>query len=265
MSSHEGTKENIPAYALGGLDPEEAAELEEHLSGCEICQRELASYGSLREAMSLAAPEASLPEGSRERLLERAGSYGSSGSSEPTGSAEPASPDSPDSSGSNVHTLSGRRRDFRRPSRRTWIAAAAAAVLLVAVGAIGTFALTPLLTGPPLEPVAFSEAPPGVEAEANLVAHTWGTETKLAASGLEEGQNYQVTLLSEDGNPVPSGAFIGTGDELIECNLNAALLRENATALVIRAAADGELVLRADLPENPEVADQGLSLAELSP
>lgn len=253
MSSHKEIKKNMPAYALGGLDPDEAAELEEHLSGCEICQRELASYGPLREAMNLAAPEASLPKGSRERLLERAGF------TEPTGSAEPASPDS---SGSNVHSLSDRRRDFRRPSRRTWIAAAAAAVLLVAVGVVGTLTLTPLLTGPPLEPVAFSEVPPGVEAEANLVAHTWGIETKLAASGLEEGQNYQVTLLSEDSNPVPSGAFIGTGDELIECNLNAALLRENATALVVRGA-DDELVLRADLPENPEVADRGPSLAEL--
>ena len=47
---------------------------------------------------------------------------------------------------------------------------------------------------------------------------------------------------------MPSGAFIGTGDEAIECRMNAALLREEATGLEVRTTG-GDLVLDADLPE----------------
>ena len=104
-----------------------------------------------------------------------------------------------------------------------------------------------------MEPVAFSGAPPGVEAEASLIDHTWGTETVLVASGLEDGQTYELTLRDEDGGAVPSGAFIGTGDKPIECRMNAALLREEATGLEVRTA-EGDLVLDADLPrEAPDL------------
>ena len=37
-------RENIPAYALGALDPEEVAALEAHLRTCEVCRDELAAY-----------------------------------------------------------------------------------------------------------------------------------------------------------------------------------------------------------------------------
>jgi anti-sigma-K factor RskA len=37
-------RENIPAYALGALDPEEAAALESHLRTCESCRDELDAY-----------------------------------------------------------------------------------------------------------------------------------------------------------------------------------------------------------------------------
>lgn len=116
--------------------------------------------------------------------------------------------------------------------------------------AVGLFAVVPEVTGPPMEPVAFSEAPAGVEAEASLIDHTWGTETVLVASGLEDGETYRLTLRDEDGEAVPSGAFIGTGERPLECRMNAALLREDATGLEVRTA-EGELVLEADLPEGP--------------
>lgn len=71
--NHEAAIESIPAYALGALDPEEAAAVEEHLRGCEACRRELASYEPLRGDLGLAVPEVPLSEGAKERLLERTG------------------------------------------------------------------------------------------------------------------------------------------------------------------------------------------------
>jgi anti-sigma-K factor RskA len=41
---HVPFRENIPAYALGALDAEEAAALEAHLRTCESCREELAAY-----------------------------------------------------------------------------------------------------------------------------------------------------------------------------------------------------------------------------
>ena len=41
---HVPFRENIPAYAIGALDAEEATALETHLSTCESCREELAAY-----------------------------------------------------------------------------------------------------------------------------------------------------------------------------------------------------------------------------
>lgn len=72
MTNHDGILENLPAYALGGLEPEEARMVEEHLRGCDSCRGELASYELPIHALDLSVPEASPPEGARERLLARA-------------------------------------------------------------------------------------------------------------------------------------------------------------------------------------------------
>ena len=150
-----------------------------------------------------------------------------------------------------------KRRQRRRRVGRSILATAAAALFV----AIGFFALPPLISpGPPLEQVTFSETAAGVEAHANLIAHTWGTETKLVASGLRDGQTYKVALVSGDGALVPSGAFIGTGESPMECNLNAPLLREDVAGLEVRSA-NGELMLYAELPEDAPSAGQESPLA----
>ena len=54
--------ENIPAYALGALDADEARALEAHLETCESCRAELESYAPLRDGLLLAvAPLAPSP------------------------------------------------------------------------------------------------------------------------------------------------------------------------------------------------------------
>jgi hypothetical protein len=42
-----------------------------------------------------------------------------------------------------------------------------------------------------------------------------------------------VTFLRFDGETVPAGTFIGTGDSALQCSLNAALLRADAAAVSV--------------------------------
>ncbi len=119
----------------------------------------------------------------------------------------------------------------------------------------------PLISpGPPLEPVAFSEVAAGVEA--GLISPTRGIETRLVASRLPDGRTYGVTLVSGDGTLVPSGAFSGTADSPVECNLNAPLLRQDVAGLKVRSA-NVELMLYAELPEDAPSAERSPSLAAL--
>jgi len=223
LPEHRYWREMIGAFVLGKLDEGERVALQAHLDGCPACRAEVEELWPVAGALAEAAPE-----------------HVASRESPPADLMEGV-----------LAQVERERKLHRRRQRGRWVGrstlAAAAAALFVAIG----FFLLPSLLAPevPLEPIAFSEEAPGVEAEADLISHTWGTETRLVTSGLKKGQTYRVILLSEDGEEVPSGAFIGTGSEPVECNLNAALLRENAIGLVVRSA-NGEVMLRADLSES---------------
>ncbi len=62
--SHERRREDVAAYAIGALEPDEAAELERHLAGCEQCRRDLRwlapAVSSLGESVERREPPASL-------------------------------------------------------------------------------------------------------------------------------------------------------------------------------------------------------------
>ncbi len=117
MMNHDEIRESLPAYALGGLEPEETRAVEEHLRGCDSCRSELASYEPALHALDLSAPEASPPEGARERLLAR---------------AEPmrASTEEEESEGQTEAP----RQIPRRQSRLPWMLAAASLLLAVLLG-----------------------------------------------------------------------------------------------------------------------------------
>jgi anti-sigma-K factor RskA len=53
---HSPFQENIPAFALGSLDPEEAAPLEAHLQTCESCRAELEAYQRVGSGLLAALP-----------------------------------------------------------------------------------------------------------------------------------------------------------------------------------------------------------------
>lgn len=70
--NHEEFQTDLAAYALGSLDPDEQAALEEHLRDCPECQVILADYEQVVTAYPLTLPERQPPEGALDRLLERA-------------------------------------------------------------------------------------------------------------------------------------------------------------------------------------------------
>lgn len=63
--------ENIPAYALGALDADEAAALETHLQTCDSCPAELAAYRAISNVLLTAVPPQQPPAALRKRLQER--------------------------------------------------------------------------------------------------------------------------------------------------------------------------------------------------
>jgi len=131
-------------------------------------------------------------------------------------------------------------RELRR-SGAALLAAGLAVVLWFAV-----LAPSPPPPRAPREPVAFTLVSAGVDASATLIAHTWGTEVNLVATGLTPGTRYTVVLVGRNGRRVTAGTFIGVSRQPVRCNLNAALLRTDAAELLVTDPRRRQ-VLRADL------------------
>ena len=223
QNDHRYWREMLGAYLLGGLDEDERTALEAHLDGCAECRAELAELRPVAAALADTDPDL----------------------------FETDEPRPPADLQERTLSLIGHARNSelarRRQRRQRSALAAVAAVLLVAVGLLVVW---PQFSAPPQEPLAFSEVAGGVEAEGSLIPHTWGTEASLLIEGLDEGRNYRAAFTTSDGSEVPAGTFIGTEAQPVDCNLNAAVLRENATQLEVRTM-EGELIFEADLPEEP--------------
>ena len=70
-AKHEEILELIPAYALNSLDSDEAARVDQHLPGCEVCQAELAAYTAVVDVLPLAAPDSQPSPALKGRLMEQ--------------------------------------------------------------------------------------------------------------------------------------------------------------------------------------------------
>jgi hypothetical protein len=217
-SAHRVLRESLGSYVLGHLPDQEAGEVRAHLAGCPDCRAELA------EIRPVAAALAGVPRPLR----------------------APATPpvDLADRIDARIRSEERRQRSTSTVRTMALSALSAAAAAVIVVGALGLIRPDPE-PAVPLETVAVTETGP-VRASAGLVAHTWGVEVKLTASGLQPGERYDVTVLGRDGTAFDAGAFVGTDGE-VRCNLNAAVLRDRAAAFVVIDQEGGE-VLRADFP-----------------
>ncbi len=69
MQDHQEILENIPAYALGALDRDDAEQLTAHIANCSECQAELRLYQRTSEQLGLAAAERPAPAEIKDRLF----------------------------------------------------------------------------------------------------------------------------------------------------------------------------------------------------
>lgn len=139
--------------------------------------------------------------------------------------------------------------------RRRWVTPVIAAACLatgVAIGAGGAGMFgSPVPSGPPgtlgaVERIAVSDDARGVDVTAEVVAHTWGTEAYLEASGLDVGETYELVFVGVDGSEFTAGEVLGS-DVPIVCRMNAAVLRGDALRMELRDTTD-VVVAHAELP-----------------
>ncbi|TCJ19924.1 hypothetical protein E0L93_02930 [Rubrobacter taiwanensis] len=212
-------RELIGAYLLGQLEEPERSELRRHLEGCNRCRVEVDELRAVVESLgeSGVRPDESPPPDLEDRVVSRVA-----------------------------------KRDTGGAGVRRAVAVAGIAAALVLLAVLGVFAIVaddePQEFGlGDEEPIEFVVAREEITVEKSVVvAHTWGTELLLEIKGLEPGEVYTVTLERADGELVPAGTFIGVGEVKVDCQLNGAVLREDARSVSITDEA-GEVVLSSEL------------------
>ncbi|MFJ4039278.1 hypothetical protein ACIPVB_14515 [Microbacterium sp. NPDC090007] len=142
-----------------------------------------------------------------------------------------------------------------RPRRRRWLLPTVAAACLVGglvIGVNGPALVQPSApVGPPgtlgaLEPLAVTDDDAGIDVDAQLVAHTWGTEAYLEATGLNVGATYELVFVGVDGTEFPAGEVLGSEVPIV-CRMNAAVPRSETVRLELRDT-QRSVVAHADLP-----------------
>ncbi|MGH9174587.1 MAG: anti-sigma factor [Vicinamibacterales bacterium] len=69
--SHDTFSDDLAAYALGSLEPEDAARLERHLRDCAGCRQALREYDEVMRLLPLGLPPAEPSPGARRELIHR--------------------------------------------------------------------------------------------------------------------------------------------------------------------------------------------------
>jgi anti-sigma-K factor RskA len=201
------TQEELASYAMQGLPPEESASIRAHLQTCATCRTELAQVCGDLALLGLAVEQQPLPEGARERFLNR---IASSPAIKPEGKLAEITP---------ISSKTGRRgAGFWTP----WIAAAAMAIAAISL-AVQNRALNDqvqdqlrLITNlagqaSKAQRVTLTEgkAPAQPGARATYLPERGGLI--LLATNLKplpEGKTYELWVIPADGKaPVPAGLF----------------------------------------------------------
>lgn len=133
------------------------------------------------------------------------------------------------------------------PSRRRllWMGAAAAGGVAAGITGAALVIGDDDAPAPPTEGVAALTTAPGVEAEARLIAHTWGLEVLLDVTGLAPGTAYAMTFVGPTEAVTDAGGFLGA-EGLMKCRNNGSVLRPEVSRFEVTDPA-GTVVVRGDL------------------
>lgn len=250
--SDERISELIAAAVAGELSPEEEAELDALRRLHPGIAEEIASLRGVAARLTEAEAtwtEVAPDDALRDRLRALFDADGLAATASATSTPPTAVPPAPASDAPEASAV-----PVRRPSR--WVVGMLGAAACVGIG-LGAGLLVPAAlsappTGPPgtlgaVEPVEVRDASDGTAIDADLVAHTWGTEAVLDATGLEVGATYAIVFIGTDGSEFSAGEMLGS-PVAIHCRVNAAVLREDVARLEIRDDA-GIAIAAAEVPD----------------
>jgi len=175
-------REYVAAYVLDALEPDESAQLQEHLIGCDACQDELAAVGWIPPLLPLVdAAEVERLDGAAEapspRLLER--------------------------------LIAEIAREARTPRGRRLTALAGAAALLLAVGGLST-AAGPASSHQQTSKVNAVDPRTHVHAAVTVSGRSWGTELGLTLSGAYPNGTCSLIARSDDGRRDTAATWVAS-------------------------------------------------------
>ena len=246
---------NLATFVLGGLEPEEAAEIQRHIASCADCQSELEELWSVNRALNAAPPPASPPAYLKGEILSRVRAERLS----PTNTAGRAE----SSSSLEEQRSSHRTSRFNRLKEFRLVLPSAAAATLVAVIALGVF------FGFLREeaPVATIQLIPTPQEAAGLKGY-WGVaeirpqpsgnqQVELKLNNFEEPQPnsyYELWFVSGD-KRISAGSFTSVGEGKTRVLLNVPPEASKYHTLLIteehvgKGSAPGrEVALKGDMP-----------------
>lgn len=253
-NSDDRVSELIAAAVAGELSAADAVELDALRRSHPWIDDEIASLSALvlrldaaEVTWSEASSEASSDTSLRDRIT--AGIASEELASEELASAQPSPASAPPARVPAPVASPVRRRSPRWAA--LMLGAAACIGIGVGAGIIVPAALSAPPSGPPgtlgaVEHIDVRDESAGTAIDADLVAHTWGTEAVVDASGLDVGATYAIVFIGTDGSEFSAGEMLGSS-VAIHCRVNAAVLREDVARLEIRDAA-GDPVAAAELP-----------------
>jgi anti-sigma-K factor RskA len=201
VARHAATRDLLGAFALGAVDPEEAASVRAHLATCAECQAEMAELWLAVDSLPSTIEPMAPPPALRERIAAAIAAEAVAPAPEPVATIAPPPPVP---------------EPIRKPpsfwSRATPWAAAAAILLLLSAGLLvwNLRLREQIATAPVAETIALAptDAAPGARGEV-----TYLPEDSLLLLNvqdlppLELDQVYEVWLIGEDGVPAPAGVF----------------------------------------------------------
>lgn len=130
-TEHDRWNENIAAYALGALEPGEAAELERHIEGCERCRSELRWLTPAARSLPESVERRESPPELRRKLMEEVRADARASAAAPGGAARRNSP-------GWAHRLHFGRLGWRPVAGLAAVALAAVAVAGYEIGSDGS-------------------------------------------------------------------------------------------------------------------------------
>jgi anti-sigma-K factor RskA len=247
---------DLAAFVLGGLEPEEAAEVRHHLDSCADCQSELEELRQVNRALEAAPPPVVPPAYLKGETLSRvrAERLSTSSKKQPEGSPP-----------LEVHRRSHRTSGFNRLKELRIVLPSAAAAALVAVIALGAF------FGFLREvPVATIQLIPTAK-EAAVLDGYWGVaeirpqpsgnrQVELKLNNFEKpkpNSYYELWFVSGE-KRISAGSFTSVGQGETRVFLNAPPEAGRYQTLLIaeehvgQAPAPGrEVALKGDMPQSP--------------